>query len=144
MSLLGSLYMLGGVVPVILGACAIAGFHSLLSRLIGLANRRSRHLGLFIFSMMASTLIWSQNVDLITNVRVTAWRVLSAFVLYGALLRPLAERPAGQRRLVRPGRGASPWWRAPRPPSAQLDAGELVAGTSGTKWGPSFRWTPRA
>jgi hypothetical protein len=141
MSLLGSLYMLGGVVPVILGACAIVGFHFLLSRLIGPANRRSRHLGLFTFSMMASALIWSRNMDLITNLRVAAWRVLSALAHYIALLRPLAERPTGQRRLLRPGGGASSWWRAPRPPSAPLDAGEVAAAV---KWGPSFRWTPRA
>jgi hypothetical protein len=138
---LGSLYMLGDVVPVILGACAIAGFHSLRSRLIGLASRRSRHLGLFIFSMMASTLIWSQSVDLITNLRVAARRVLSALVRYIALLRPLAERPTGQRRLPRRAAGASSWWRAPRPPSAPLDAGDVAAAVA---WGPSFRWTPRA
>src|SRR5262249_24546992 len=97
MSLLGSLYLLGGVVPVAIGAFVIALFHCLLGGIIDLASRRSRYLGLFIFSMIASTLIWSQNVDLITHVRVTAWRVLSAFVLYLAILPPLPQRRARPR-----------------------------------------------
>jgi hypothetical protein len=99
MSLLGSLYMLGGVGPVALGAAAFGVFHSLLSRMIGWAIRRDRYLGLFVFSMIASTLIWSQNVDLIANVRVTAWRLLSAFVLYITILRPFAVRPPSRRRV---------------------------------------------
>lgn len=121
MSLLGSLYLLGGLVPVALGAVAFGLFHSLLGRLIGLAGRRTSYLGLFIFSMIASTLIWSQNVDLITNVRVTAWRILSAFVLYVAILRPLvaraaARRAAGRPRLVRT-------WAGRRRPGASTSTG---------------------
>jgi len=101
MSLLGSLYLLGGIVPVAVGAFTIGLFHCALARVIGVASRHSRYLALFIFSMIASTLIWSQNVDLITNVRVTMWRVLSAFVLYLVILRPLAERGADPRRAAR-------------------------------------------
>lgn len=122
MSLLGSLYLLGGLVPVALGAVAFGIFHSLLGRLIGLASRRTSYLGLFVFSMVASTLIWSQNVDLITNVRVTAWRVLSAFVLYLAILRPLVARAAARRPGTR--RGAPRAWR--RTPVATPAAGAAM------------------
>src|SRR5262249_35867105 len=100
-------------------------FHCLLGGIIDLASRRSRYLGLFIFSMIASTLIWSQNVDLITHVRVTAWRVLSAFMLYLAILRPLAARRAGPRPvrrrpvLRRPVAAAARVREAARPPELQ-------------------------
>lgn len=92
MSLLGSLYLLGGILPVWIGAIVFGLFHCQLGRLIGWASRRTPYLGLFIFSMIASTLIWSQNVDLITNIRVICWRILSAFVLYLVVLRPLVAQ----------------------------------------------------
>src|SRR4029453_15464642 len=53
MSLLGSLYLLGGIGPVAIGAFVFGLLHSLLGQLIGAANRRSQYLGLFIFSIIA-------------------------------------------------------------------------------------------
>lgn len=137
MSLLGSLYMLGGVVPVILGGSAFGVFHALLGRGIGWANRRSRYLGLFIFSMIASTLIWSQNVDLIANFRVTAWRVLSALVLYGVILRPLAEYRT--RRRLMPRLPAVPHWERRDGVGGGFAAGEPAPVPS-----RDMPWTPRA
>jgi hypothetical protein len=127
LSLLGSLYMLGGVVPVAMGAVAFGLFHTLLGRLIAIASRRTSYLGLFIFSMIASTLIWSQNVDLITNVRVTMWRILSGFVLYLAILRPLVRRAAPRRSAIRRG-GARAWRRTPAATPAAGSAA-LASGT---------------
>ena len=90
--------------------------------------------------MIASTLIWSQNVDLITNVRVTAWRVLSAFVLYLVILRPLVARVAARGRRSRHASGPSPAWRS-----------APAGGTSGQRCGARIRrggrggslWTQR-
>jgi hypothetical protein len=137
MSLLGSLYMLGGVLPVAAGGVAFGLFHSLLGRLIAAASRRAPYFGLFIFSMIASPLIWSQNVDFITNVRVTAWRLLSAFVLYFVFLRPLVARAAAQRAMRRARR--VPVWR--RPP---LDgpSGGVAALASGRGQNPTAPWAP--
>jgi len=137
MSLLGSLYLLGGVVPVGLGALAMALFHCGLARIIGAVRRRSPYLGLFIFSMIASTLIWSQNVDLITNVRVTAWRVLTAFVLYVIILRPFAELPAARR----PTRRRVPPRRRPYP-ADQRFAPPALAPAAAPR--PDLSWTSRA
>jgi hypothetical protein len=135
MSLLGSLYMLGGLIPVAAGAAAFGVFHSLLARLIGAASRRAPYLGLFIFSMIASTLIWSQNVDLITNVRVTAWRVLTAFILYLVILRPLVARATARR--AERHRRRIPVWR--RPP---LDGhGSVAAVASGSAQTAARPWT---
>src|SRR5262249_45140363 len=109
-------------------------FHCALARVIGVASRHSRYLALFIFSMIASTLIWSQNVDLITNVRVTMWRVLSAFVLYLVILRPLAERGADPRPAARrrAGRRAA---RRPLPASAFITEPRPLR---------DLQWTPRS
>jgi len=134
LSLLGSLYMLGGAAPVALGAVAFGVFHALLGRLVGWAIRRDRHLGLFIFSMIASTLIWSQNVDLITNVRVIAWRVLSAFILYYAVLRPLIGTAAARR----PRRPLPVW----QPPSRGRAAGG-IAGLPHPTAARAVGWGPR-
>jgi len=138
MSLLGSLYMLGGYVPVAVGAFAIGIFHCLLSRVIGTANRRSQYLGLFVFSMIASTLIWSQNVDLIVNVRVIVWRVLSAFVLYIVILRPFAERRGAPRQGRQRGAAGVP----PRSRSAAPPIGAALPGSPGVR-GPELQWAPR-
>ncbi len=136
MSLLGSLYMLGGILPVAAGGVAFGVFHSLLARLIGAASRRTPYLGLFILSMIASTLIWSQNVDLITNVRVTAWRVLTAFILYLVILRPLVKRSKA-RRLERRRHRIPVWRRPPLDGHVGALAGSSAAHNAAHPWPPS-------
>jgi hypothetical protein len=140
-SLLGSLYLLGGIVPVGVGAFAMGLVHCVLGRLIGRASRRTPYLGLFIFSMIASILIWSQNVDLITNVRVILWRLLSAFVLYILILRPLVAHAAARPLAPRSIPGPSPAWRRPPFGSPSVGAAALASAVEQRRM-PSWKPVP--
>ena len=108
LSLPGSLYMLGGVLPVVLGGIAIGLVHIGLGGCLRAAGRRSRYLPLFVFAMCAPDFVWGQNFDPITHTRSLVWSGVSAWALYQLFLRPLIGEPlpgrrtAPPRRLVRP------------------------------------------
>ena len=97
-SLIGSLYMLGGLTPVMLGGMAIAMFHCLVARCLGRLARYSPYLGLFVFAMIATNLLWAQNLDPITHVRGVVWAGVAAIVLYQLVLRPFLAEPVRMRR----------------------------------------------
>jgi len=100
-SFVGSLYMLGGILPVVLGGIVIGLFHSLVSRGLGVLSRHSRYLALFVFAMLAPSLLWAQNLDPITHVRGVVWAGLSAVIVYQLAIRPFVTEPVRVRRVRR-------------------------------------------
>lgn len=94
LSFLGSMWMLGGWVPLILGSIAIALIHVLLSHLLAALASRSCYAAVFVFAMIALALLWGQNLDLISQTRWLTWRVGIATVLYVLFVGPLLSGPA--------------------------------------------------
>jgi hypothetical protein len=90
LSMIGSLYMLGGFIPVVAGGLAVGLFHSGVRRYLRSARRRSPYLALFSFAMFASEMLWGQNRDLISHVRTLVWYGIGAWVLFQLCVRPLA------------------------------------------------------
>jgi hypothetical protein len=93
LSMLGALYMLGGFVPLALGAAGIAVFHNAVGRALYQTGRRSRYFELFLFSLMASEILWGQNRDPISHVRAIVWSAAAAGLLYLCVLRPFLRLP---------------------------------------------------
>jgi len=88
LSLIGSLYMLGGTLPVMVGAAVIGAFHSLVAWGLQLSRRVSPYLPLVVFAMISSELLWGQNRDPISHVRSVVWDAMWGVVLYYCILRP--------------------------------------------------------
>jgi len=102
LSLIGGLYVLGGVVPVMVGGLFLGAYHALFGRLIARLNRASKHMALLVFALTGTHLLWAQNLDLITHVRGTIWAAASGIALYLVVIRPFLGLPVrGRRVLVR-------------------------------------------
>jgi hypothetical protein len=89
LSTVGSLYMLGGWVPVAVGGVLIGVFHSGVGYGLRRARQRSPYLALFIFAMISAELLWGQNRDPISHVRSMVWDGLWGIVLFQYIVRPL-------------------------------------------------------
>ena len=100
-SLIGSLYMLGGIIAVMIGGVGIGLLHSGLARLIGNLAARSKYLALFVFAMISSNLLWGQNIDPITHLRGLVWAGTSAVIIYQLMIRPFVGASAPLRRRFR-------------------------------------------
>lgn len=98
LSFIGSLYMLGGFIPIIIGTIFIALVHCWFGRWIGKAQRASPYKGLFYCGMLAQTFLWGQNLDPISHFRTLVWQALAAAILYYLLVRILI----GERRQTLP------------------------------------------
>jgi hypothetical protein len=90
LSMIGSLYMLGGFIPVVAGGLAIGFFHSGVRSYLRAARRRSPYLAIFSFAMIASEMLRGHNRDLISHVRTLVWNGIGAFALFHLCVRPLA------------------------------------------------------
>ncbi|TWT40900.1 hypothetical protein RAS1_35860 [Phycisphaerae bacterium RAS1] len=92
LSFLGSLWMIGGPVPVIVGTVVIALIHAGLARLLLLLVTRSPGYALLMAAMLAPEIMWAVNSDIITNIRNIVWRLLAATVVYFVVFRPFIGR----------------------------------------------------
>jgi hypothetical protein len=90
LSMIGSLYMLGGFLPVVGGGILVGLFHTGIRRYLQAARRRSPYLAVFSFAMIASEMLWGHNRDLISHVRTLVWNGIGAFVLFQLCVRPVA------------------------------------------------------
>lgn len=104
LSTVGALYMLGGLVPVVVGAVAIGLFHSAIGFGLRRAQRRSPYMALFVFAMISSELLWGFNRDPISHIRSLVWDGMWGLSIYYLVVRPLVGDVIPRRRM-----------RAPRP-----------------------------
>ena len=111
LSMLGSLWMIGGYLPVVVGGVCIGILHVILMRVIRGAVRGSSFKGIFYFSMVLPTLMWGHNLDPITHFRAVVWKTAAAILLYYLLIAHLEGRtqvapqlPAAEGRTSPPGR----------------------------------------
>lgn len=104
LSTVGALYMLGGVLPVAIGAVAIGLFHSAIGFGLRRAQQRSPYLALFVFAMISSELLWGQNRDPISHIRSLVWDGMWGICIYYLIARPLVGDviPLRRVRAVRP------------------------------------------
>lgn len=102
LSFIGSLWMLGGWLPLILGSIGISLVHVLLSRMLARMARRSAYRAVFCFAMIALAILWAQNLDFISQTRWLAWRLVFATILYFGFVRLLMSGDAPPRVAVAP------------------------------------------
>lgn len=104
LSLPGSLWMYGGYLPVILGSMALGLLHTGVMKWIRYANRVSAYKGLFYFALIAGTIMWGFNLDLLTHTRSIVRGMAIAIVLWYCLVKWILGRSARRVPQVRPSR----------------------------------------
>lgn len=87
LSFIGSLYMLGGYIPIALGTFFVALVHGWFGRWVERARRVNPYKGLFYCGMLAQTFLWGQNLDIISHFRILVWQSIAAVVLYFLIVR---------------------------------------------------------
>jgi hypothetical protein len=87
LSFIGSMWLIGGIVPVILGGVALGCFHALCARYLRRVRKTAPCRALFLFGILGLRFLWASNLDLISNVRDTAWSLLIGLVLYEIFVR---------------------------------------------------------
>jgi hypothetical protein len=83
-STIGSLWMLGGYIPVLIGGLAMALIHSFIAWIIRRAWVRNPDRGVFYFSVFFHLIYWSLNLDLLTLWRTALLQFVFAY--FGFLL----------------------------------------------------------
>jgi hypothetical protein len=94
-SLPGGLWILGGVLPVIVGGVATGLFHSWLAHVLNKANARSPLKALFYLTMISSVALWAANLDPINHVKNGLYRLGMAVFLYHTVVKFLIGRQEG-------------------------------------------------
>ncbi len=102
LSMVGALWMIGGWMPLIIGAAALGVLHALVANWIGAATRRSFYKGLFYLAMVAPQVLWTQNLDIITHTRFIVWLMLAGTILYHTAIKPVVGEPRSLQRVVVP------------------------------------------
>ncbi len=94
LSLPGSLWMLGGWLPVFVGGLYIGMLHLFVMNWLRAATRKSAYQGLFYLSVILGTVAWGFNWDPITLTRGLLRVMLAAVILWHFLVRPLLGNSA--------------------------------------------------
>lgn len=97
LSFLGSLWMLGGWIPLILGSAGMALVHVAISHMLAGMARRSAYQAIFFFAMIAAAIVWGHNLDPISQTRWLVWRLAIAAMFFYLFIRPVlggSPRPA--------------------------------------------------
>lgn len=121
LSFLGSLWMIGGPVPVVIGTAVMAMIHVVLARLLMLILRFSPSYAILMTAMLSPEILWAVNSDIITNIRNIVWRLAAATAMYFIVFRPVIGRdspPQVTRPPVTGGRVPRPSAPPPSPGSA--------------------------
>ena len=103
LSLPGSLWMLGGWLPVFFGAIVTAMLHLLVMYWLRAATRKSVYKGLFYLAMVTGVIIWGFNLDLIYHARSVVRGMLAAIMLWHLVVRPLLGSSAMTRMSLKRG-----------------------------------------
>jgi hypothetical protein len=111
LSFLGSLWLIGGVPPVVVGTALVALLHLLAGWWLRAAARASPYQGAFFLAMISYHTLWGHNLDLISHSRSLIWQMVFATLVWYLFVRPLLQpfsaRPRWMTRLVA-GRPAGP------------------------------------
>ncbi len=94
LSLPGSLWMLGGWAPVLIGGVGIGLLHTIMMHWLRSATRKSTYQGLFYLAMTLGTVVWGFNWDPITFTRGIVRGMLAASLLWHIIVRPVLGRTA--------------------------------------------------
>ena len=89
---MGSLWMIGGWLPFVIGALAVGLAHGLLARWIDRAAAISPSRGLFYLAMMSSALVFQEGLTVIEVFRTLFTHAVAAVILYHLAIRPFVER----------------------------------------------------
>lgn len=98
LTMLGALYMVGGLVPVFIGGVLIGLVHVLVMRYIDRVQGHSMHAALFLAAALAPTLLNGRGADPISHVRTLVWQIVGVSILYFILLRAYVGRGAATQR----------------------------------------------
>lgn len=88
LSLPGSLWMLGGWIPIFLGGIWVGLLDGCLMHWLRSATRKSSYQGLFYLAMIIGTVLWSFNWDPITLTRGLLRNAFFAWLLWNLVVRP--------------------------------------------------------
>jgi hypothetical protein len=102
LTLPGSLWMLGGLIPVILGAIAAGLLHSGVMVWIKRAARKSPYQGLFYLAMIAGPIMFGFNLDIISHTRALVRGIAIAIVVWYCLVKWVLGRSARNGIAIRP------------------------------------------
>jgi hypothetical protein len=95
-STIGSFWMLGGWLPLMVGALGIGLLHGLFSRWLDRAADASPTRALFYLGMLAWTILWAENLTHVEHTRSLIIHAVAGVLLYWAVVRPIApDRTAG-------------------------------------------------
>jgi hypothetical protein len=85
----GSLWMMGGWIPLAMGGVFLGLMHSGVVHWIRSATRKSPYQGLFYLAMIAGIVLWGFNLDLISHTRSLVRGIVAAILLWYLVIRPL-------------------------------------------------------
>lgn len=104
LSFLGSMWLIGGVLPVIVGSALVALLHLLAGWWLRTAARASPYQGAFFLAMISYHMLWGQNLDLISHSRNLIWQMVFATIVWYLFIRPILQpfstRPRWMTRLL--------------------------------------------
>lgn len=91
-STVGSLWILGGAIPVIVGGLIMGVLHVCIGKYVHHLHNISPMRALFFFAMMAPTIFWGSNLDLIQNIKIITWHWVGAMILYKIIYKVVFSR----------------------------------------------------
>lgn len=89
LSFVGSLWMIGGWLPVILGSLYVGLIHAIAMRWIHRAAQYSPYKGLFYLSMIAYSVFWASNLDVITHTRMLLLAGIAGWLVWHIVILPI-------------------------------------------------------
>lgn len=100
LSFVGSLWLIGGWLPLIVGTALVAVMHALMMRWIHSATLASPYQGLFYVAMTAYPIFWGYNLDPISHTRGVVLGCIAAMLVWYIVIMPFVG-------VVRRARGAA-------------------------------------
>ena len=101
LSLPGSLWMLGGIIPVFFGGIATGLLHTGVMKWIMSATRKSPYQGLFYLAIIAGTILFGFNLDFISHARAVVRGMLLATILWYCVVTWILGRSAQSASIIR-------------------------------------------
>ena len=88
--MIGSFWMIGGYVAVVIGGIALGLFHAAVSHWVSRATRRSILKGALYLAGVSMPLIWAQNFAFPAHLKATIWAGGFTALFYHLVVKPLA------------------------------------------------------
>lgn len=89
LSFLGSMWLIGGVLPVVVGTALVALLHLLAGWWVRAAARASPYQGAFFLAVISYAMLWGHNLDLISHARNLIWLMVFATLVWNLFIRPI-------------------------------------------------------